>query len=268
MQASFCMMGFGYTQEVAEQCIALVGRHGLGYDGIEFWKQYLDHANLDWVRRACDANGLQVVQVCPYFDFTTSQDTYEAALREAEQFIGYARALGAPYIRTYTGDTPSAAATDEQWARCVEGLRQVCDAGAPHGITFLLETHQRIHGNACLTDTSPSTLRLLDLVQRPNLAVALQTPLVGETPEESAATLGRRCLQVQAHNWIGATTERWGTLTYFDSGDLDFPRYIRVLRDQGFDGWISIDHPNHHPWQETAAHEIQYLRRLFAGEFW
>src|SRR5690242_16936569 len=30
------MMGFGYSQEIAERCIALAGRYGLGYDGIEF----------------------------------------------------------------------------------------------------------------------------------------------------------------------------------------------------------------------------------------
>lgn len=268
MKASFCMMGFGYTQEIAEECIALAGRRGLGYDGIEFWKQFLDRADLDWVRRASEANGLAIVQVCPYFDFTTSRETYDDTLREAERFIGYARALGAPYVRTYTGKTPSGEAKDEQWARCVQGLREVCDAGAPFGITFLLETHQRIHGGPCLTDTSATTLRLLDLVGRPNLAVALQTPLVGETPETSAERLGGRVLQVQGHNWIGATATSWGKLTYLDSGDLDFARYIRILREQGFDGWIPIDHPNHHPWQETAAHEIAYLRRLFAGDFW
>ncbi len=96
------------------------------------------------------------------------------------------------------------------------------------------------------------------------LMVALQTPLIGESPYESAELLGHVTEQVQAHNWTGATESSWGTLQYLDSGDLDFPEYVRVLRRQGFDGWISIDHPNHHPWEQTAAHEIAYLRRLMA----
>src|SRR5690349_17013395 len=140
MKTSFCMMGFGYTQDVAERCIALCGQ--LGYDGIEFWKQYLDTADLDWVKRACDQAGLEVVQVCPYFDFTGGSDAYDATLREAERFIAYARALGARWVRTYTGRLGSADATDEQWQRCVEGLKRVCDLGAPYGIEFPLETHQ------------------------------------------------------------------------------------------------------------------------------
>jgi sugar phosphate isomerase/epimerase len=259
------MMGFGYEQEIAERCISLAGR--LGYDGIEFWKQYLDQADLDWVRGATEAAGLEVVQVCPYFDFTTSPATLATSLDEAERFVGYARALGASYVRTYTGNTPSGPADQQQWRRCVDGLQTVCDLGAPFGITFLLETHQVVHGGPCLTDTSPTTLRLLELVDRPNLKVALQTPLVGETPQHSAAQLGRHVEQVQAHNWIGATATSWGELTYLDAGDLDFADYLRVLRGQGFDGWISIDHPNHHPWEQTAAHEIRYLRRLIAAEF-
>jgi len=257
------MMGFGYTQEIAERCISLCGK--LGYDGIDLWKQYLDVADLGWVREACAAAGLEIMQVCPYFDFTTSRETYEASLREAEKFIGYARTLGAPWIRTYTGDIGSAEATEEQWQRCVEGLQRICDLGGPHGIEFPLETHQVIHHGPNLTDTSASTLRLLDLVNRPNLRIALQTPLKGETSEYSAEQLGSKTVQIHAHNWLGATDTTWGTLTYLDAGDVDFANFLRILRRQGFDGDIGIDHPAHSGqdnWEEVAAHEITYLRGL------
>jgi sugar phosphate isomerase/epimerase len=261
MKASFCMMGFGYTREIAERCIALCGR--LGYDAIELWKQYLDTADLDWTRAMCERHGLEILQLCPYFDFSTSRETCDASRREAERFVGYARKLGAKWIRTYTLNTPSADATDEQWERSVDALKQICELGAVHGIAFPLETHQVLHHGPTLTDTSASTLRLLALVDRPNLHVALQTPLVGETPEESAERLGHVTVQVQAHNWTNASPTRWGDLTFLDAGDLDFANYIRILKSKGFDGYVSIDHPNHHPWEETAAHEIAYLRRLF-----
>ena len=263
MKISFCMMGFGFSQELAERCISLCGQ--LGYDGIEFWKQYLDQADLGWVKKACSAAGLEIVQVCPYFDFTTSPETYNATLREAERFVEYARTLGAKWIRTYTGRTGSVEATDEQWRRTVDGLQRVCDLGSPFGIEFPLETHQVIHQPACLTDTSASTLRLLELVDRPNLRVAIQTPLKGETSEYTAEQLGPHVVQIQAHNWLGATAATWGTLTYLEAGHLDFAGYLRILRTKGFDGVISIDHPGHsgqHQWDEVAAHEIRYLRKL------
>jgi sugar phosphate isomerase/epimerase len=260
MQVSFAMMGFGWTQEVAERCIQVAGR--LGYDGIDLWKQYLDTADLAWVRETCAAQGLQIVQICPYFDFTSSQASASESMREAETFIGYAQTLGASYIRTYTGITPSADADDAMWDRCVKSLREACDMAAASEVKLLLETHQVIHSGPCLTDTSPTTIRLLELVDRPNLTLAIQTPLVGETPEYTARKLGRYAAQIQAHNWIGATESTWGQLTFLDAGDLDFAEYLRILRGEGFDGWISVEHANHHPWKETAAHEIAYLQDL------
>jgi|SRR5579885_592056 len=115
------------------------------------------------------------------------------------------------------------------------------------------------------TDRPRYPLRLLELVDRPNLRVSIQTPLlVGETPEQ----LGRVVADVQGNNWIGATATTWGKLTYLGAGDLDFAGYVPILTRRGFDGWISVDHPNHDPWEQTAEREIRYLRRLIAGEFW
>ncbi len=45
-------------------------------------------------------------------------------------------------------------------------------------------------------------------------------------------------------------------------------RWEECLTRQGFDGYISVDHPNHDPWEQTAEREIRYLRRLMAGELW
>src|SRR5579875_767110 len=222
MNTSFCMMGFGYTQEIAERCITLASE--LGYDAIEFWKPYLDTADLAWTRRLCERHGLTILQLCPYFDFSTSQETCDESLREAERFITYARQLGAPWIRTYTLNTPSAAATDEQWERSVQALQRICDMGAVYGIAFPVETHQVLHHGPTLADTSATTLRLLARVNRPNLHVALQTPLVGETPEYSAEQLGHVTVQVQAHNWTDASATRWGTLTFLDAGELEIGR--------------------------------------------
>ena len=135
MQVSLAMMGFGWTQDVAERCIEVAG--SLGYDGIDLWKQYLDTADLGWVRDACAAQNLQIVQLCPYFDFTTSETTAADSLREAATFVGYAETLGAPYVRAYTGVTPSAEADDAMWARCVKGLQEACDMAAASDVTLL-----------------------------------------------------------------------------------------------------------------------------------
>ena len=236
----------------------------MGYDGLEFWEQYLSGADLGWLRETMDEHGLEIVQICPYFDFTTSPGTWQQSVRDADRYVGYSVKLGFPFIRTYTGNAGSADASKEQWDACVRGLRRICEMGERHGIVFPLETHQVIHGGPNLTDTSATTLRLLEEVGKDNLKVNLQTPLLDESVTYTAEQLGEHVVHVHAHNWIGS----WPNLTFLDSGDVDFAQFAMVLRDRGFDGYVSIEHGDHHPPYETAAHEARYLKRLFAGEFW
>ena len=262
MKAAFCTLVFGNTQQDMAQAIPRLA--AMGYDGLEFWDQYLARADLGWLKGMMDEHRLEVLQICPYFDFTTNAETWRRSLRDAERYVGYAMKLGSRYIRTYTGNTGSADATPGQWAGCVEGLRRVCEMGRPHGIVFPLETHQVIHSGPNLTDTSATTLRLLEEVGMDNLVVNLQTPLLEETVFETAERLGERTVMLHAHNWVGS----WPRLTFLDAGDVDFAAFVGVLRAKGFDGYISIEHGSHHPPYETAEHEINYLKRLVAGEFW
>jgi sugar phosphate isomerase/epimerase len=258
MKASFCANAFGHTQEDIEEAIPRLAE--LGYDGLELWEQYLKEADLGWVKAITDEHDLEIVQICPYFDFTTSLETWDKSIRDAETFTGYAVELGCAFIRTYTGNVGSADATPEQWDACVRGLQKICEMGAPHGVSFPLETHQVIHHGPNLTDTTATTLRLLNDVGMDNLSVNLQTPLIGESVFYTAEKLGEHVVHLHAHNWVGA----WPNLTFLDSGDVDFSAFIRVLRSGGFDGYISIEHGSHHPPYETAEHEIRYLRRLMA----
>ena len=245
MQVSLAMMGFGWTQAVAERCIEVAG--GLGYDGIDLWKQYLDTADLGWVRDACAAQELQIVQLCPYFDFTTSEASAAASLREAATFVGYAETLGAPYVRAYTGVTPSAQADDAMWARCVKGLQEACDMAAASDVTLLLETHQVIHSGPCSQRYEPDDDPAPGVGGPPQPARGDPNAARRRDARGLRAQLGRYVDQIQAHNWIGATETTWGQLTFLDAGDLDFRRYLRILRQEGFDGWISVEHAHHHP---------------------
>ena len=161
--------------------------------GWSFGNSTSPNADLKWLKGIMDAHHLEIVQICPYFDFTTSSETWEQSIRDAERYIEYAIQLGGPFIRTYTGNVGSADATAEQWDTCVNGLQRICEMGIPHGIVFPLETHQVIHSGPNLTDTSPTTLKLLADVGMENLTVNIQTPLLDESVFETAAQLGPPC---------------------------------------------------------------------------
>ena len=262
MKASFCTLVFGDTQADMAEAIPRLAK--MGYHGLEFWDQYLCTADLGWLKETMDEHDLRIVQICPYFDFMTGEEAYRKSIMDARRYVEYARKLDAMYVRTYTGSIGSDDATSEQWDACVRGLKEICRLGEPYGIAFPLETHQVMHSGPNLTDRSATTLRLLEDVDMPNLKVNLQTPLLDEPINYTAEQLGEQVVHLHAHNWIGS----WPNLTFLDSGDEDFADFMRVLKGKGFDGYISIEHGDHHSPYEVAEHEARYLKRLIAGEFW
>lgn len=252
-------MGFCLQRDLIDDAKLLARLDELGYDGVEVWGYTFDKLGVDGVRETLAPYGFEMASVNPYFDFTTSDETYEDSLRMIDEYVGYALELGAKRIRTFTSKMNSIetsdAATPEEWERGINGLREVCDRAAPHGIQAVMEVH---FGDGQLYDTSESTLRLLNEVGRDNLTVNLQPPLRGETLQESAERLGPYTTHLHAHNWEGG----WGTFKYLDDGDEDFEAFLRTVRKHGFDGYVSIEHAVWDPYG-FAEHNAAYLKELF-----
>jgi len=238
----------------------------VGYDGLEFWHDFLISCDVSRLAAYLQEHHIACAQICPYFDFTGGKEKWEKSIKIAEQYIEFALQLGKPLIRVFTGKVGASQATAEQWKSGVEGLKAICRIGKSHGVRFALETH-----SGSLMETSASTLRLLEEVAMENLGVNLQIPFPGEDIRDSVEKLGRYTIHLHAHNWVlppsSPEAERLGekNLTFLDSGWLDFREFIRRLVGKGFVGYISIEHATHggkHSWQETARHEIEFLKTL------
>jgi sugar phosphate isomerase/epimerase len=238
----------------------------MGYDGLEFWNDFLMSCEVSWLAEYLKENRIICAQICPYFDFTGTRERWDESIGVAEQYIKFAVQLGGPLIRVFTGKVGAGKATSEEWKAGIEGIRTICQMGKPHGIIFALEAH-----GGSLMETSDSTLRLLEDVAMGNLGLNLQVPFPGENIRDSVEKLGRYTIHLHAHNWVfppsSPEAEHLGeqNLTFLDSGWLDFREFIRHLMEKGFAGYISIEHATHggkHTWQETALHEIKFLKSL------
>ena len=238
----------------------------MGYDGLEFWNDFLLSHDVQWLAEYLQEHHIACVQICPYFDFTGTKEKWQESITIAERYVEFALQLGKPLIRLFTGSVGASQARAKEWRSGVEGLKAICGMGATHGVRFALETH-----GGSLMETSDSTLRLLEEVAMENLGVNLQVPMAGEDIWDSVEKLGGYTIHLHAHNWIyppsSPQAEPLGeqNLTFLDSGWLDFGEFIRRLWEKGFAGYISIEHATHggkHSWRETAEHEILYLKRL------
>jgi len=113
-------------------------------------------------------------------------------------------------------------------------------------------------------EDSPSALRLIHEVDRPNLTTNLQLPLVREDWKISVEALAPTTTHIHIHNWTLGLGE--GDLTFLDDGAFDWKPVVDTLKASGRASLtLSVEHPDHNrrhdPW-ETARRDGLYLNRL------
>ncbi|SHF57333.1 Sugar phosphate isomerase/epimerase [Caldanaerobius fijiensis DSM 17918] len=262
IKSAFCYI---FKVEDFDQAVAKLA--SLGYDGVELWPQVVEVIPIEHIKEMLDANKIACAQICPYFNFVEGKELWDKSMEIASRYIDYAVKLGNPLIRVFTGRVwggPAVGAhvaTEEQWSAAIEGIKKICDMAAPHGLRLALECHR-----GTLMEDSPSALRLLREVDKPNLGLNLQLPLLNEDVDYSVEQVGKYTIHMHANNW--SDRESMGqdkNLTFVRDGVIDYNKVIRRLLKLGFDGYVSIEHANHagahDPWL-TAEVDGAYLNEL------
>jgi 3-dehydroshikimate dehydratase len=260
MKISFCSIGFQknkwgkdrVVERPIREIIHLVA--DAGYDGIEIWEPHvreLNEAELREVRELLQIRGLAAPMLSPYFNFTTSEETAAKSMEDARAALQLARVLPAAAIRVFTGKTGSQDATEEQWTRAADCLRQLADESAADGIRWAAETH-----SWNLMDTVEGTLRLVNAVNRPNFGVIYQPSTL--TPGHMAALE-----KLAPHIFhVHATNSRDKKGCRLADGEMDYREIISGLRRIGFEDFISVEWMGENP-EEKLQTEAPFLRSLF-----
>ena len=176
--------------------------------------------------------------------------------------LGSARSVGS-----------SREASQEDYDQTAVRLQQVADAAAEKGQKFALEIHQR-----SIADNSKAILRLLDMVDRPNVGINPDLANVlwsYNIPEESWAdtiqnTAGRMIfwhIKNMRRVYLPELDRSVFIRTNVPDGEIDFRYAIEVAHAAGFAGYISVEgnmgtvgDDFHH-----SAISIGYLRSIIEG---
>ena len=176
--------------------------------------------------------------------------------------LGSARSVGS-----------SREASQEDYDQTAVRLQQVADAAAEKGLKFALEIHQ-----GSIADNSKATLRLLEMVGRPNVGI---NPDLGNIlwsyniPEESWAdtiqnTAGKMIfwhIKNMRRVFLPEANRSVFIRTNVPDGEIDYRYAVEVAHAAGFDGFISVEgnmgtvgDDFHH-----SAISIGYLRSIIEG---
>jgi sugar phosphate isomerase/epimerase len=260
---------------------------GAGYSGLEIFcvPNHLPPettvAQARELRALLDGLGLRTVTICSYAGGFAEYGDADCA-REVETFRHYlelASVLGCDMVRIWADKLGQhiGQPREDHWLRAAHYVALAADHALDAGVRVLIENH------LAMTISVDMTLRLLGLVDRPNLVVNFDPGnmyLAGEACGRAATLrLRPRIGNVQVKDAYmpaaprsngrstDATLSRGGSYdVLIGQGNLDHQAYLRPLHETGYDGYYmaechkapTADWPS----DRIAEHEIGALAAL------
>jgi sugar phosphate isomerase/epimerase len=238
----------------------------LGVDGLEMHNLFFAGANesyLQEVREKCAEFGLGIPMMCFSPDFT--QPELKNRLEELEkqkQAIDLTVKLGGKFCRTLSGQNRPGLDRKKAISWCVEMIREAVAYADDQGIVINIENHYK-DGYWQYPEFALNTdifLEIIGQIDSPSFGVNFDpsnTIVAGEDPLELLQKIKSRVVSMHASDryFTGGSLielrklELDSVFGYAKSiqhgvigkGLNDYDAIFRILKEAGFDGWISIE---------------------------
>ena len=218
-----------------------------GFEGIELWGTHAQNLYMqerETTEREIDYlkdKNLEVTMISDYLDISLLAG-FQKTMEKCEQLVTLANWFNTNKIRTFAGQKGSEDFSEQERKEYVERIRMICDLFAPHNMYILLETHPNT-----LTDTLPSTLKLLEEVNHPYLKINLDFLHIWESGADPVDSFHRLKPWIQHYhfknissaeylhvfepnNVYAAAGSRIGMVPLFE-GIVNYDEIIREVRD-------------------------------------
>lgn len=232
----------------------------LGLDGTEIYEGFIRNLDVSGMSSLADViydAGLQVSQFTIESDFSNPEKR-EQAIAHVKHAVDAALIFRTNIVRLTAA---SHTLVDWTWIQGVskedimksvaDGLRGCLDYAEEKQVMLALEDHPVIGTNV------EDFMRILELVDDDRLKVNLDTANV---PSDTIVELARRVADRVVHTHISDLLEgRHGIV--IGKGDVDFRSIFGVLKDAGYDGWISLEALTGD--KEDLRFSIDYIRNAW-----
>lgn len=254
--------------EMIERC-AEWSFDGLELLGVHF--ENTDREELCKLKQFAFEHGVALVAVSAHHNFVKPDPAERLGeVDKISLWADVAHEIGAPAVRAFGGrwttcpnfaefmaakgeEPPLDGHTEaEGYDWSAEAFKIASYYAGRKGVTLVLENHWGF------TMTSEGVLRILNAVRSPWLKVALDTGNFNfcAEPYKEMETLAPYAAMVHAKTYYGGGI-------YYDA-DLDYRRIARILKDAGFQGYVSLEFEGKaHP-SEAIPQSLAMLRDAFA----
>ena len=259
----------------------------LPIDGLELYDGFLetlDEGYLEKVRLAIERRGLKMPMLCCSPDFTQPDpDARRKEIEREKKMIDVTASLGGKFCRVLSGQRRPQISRAEGVRLVVESIGEMLEYAAQRGIVLALENHYKDNywkypEFAQHTDVF---LEIVSQIDSPWFGVQFDpsnTLVAGEDPLDLLERVKSRVVTMHASDrylMSGHTLDdlkkaegSTGYAAFLSHGVIgkglnDYPRIFQILKEAGFQGWISIE-DGLNGLEEIRA-SAEFLRPLMAG---
>jgi sugar phosphate isomerase/epimerase len=257
---------------------------GLPVDGLELYDGFLesfDEAYLAKVRSALDRRHLAMPMLCYSPDFT-KPDALERRreIEREKRAIDVTAFLGGKFCRVLSGQRRPEVSREQGIAWVVESIRALLPYAGSKGVVLAIENHYKDNfwKHPEFAQKRDVYLAIVNQIESPWFGVQYDPSnaiLAGEDPIELLELVKHRVVTMHASDRflkpghsldeLRAVEDAVGYAAILSHGVVgkglnDYPRIFRMLREVGYDGWVSIE--DGIQGLEEIRESAEFLRRL------
>lgn len=233
----------GFADEISpdlDEQVALLQRLGLRY--LELRSAWdvnvldLDGEQLARAETTLADAGIRVSSIGSPLGKIAVDEDFEPHLERARHAVDVAHRFGAPYIRIFSFFIPEGQDPDDHREEVLRRMRALAEVAAAGDVVMLHENEKAIYG-----DIPRRCLDIVESVDSPHLRLAWDAAnfvQVGVRPHSEGYRMLRPYLE---YVQIKDATMDTGEVVTTGRGDGEVADTIRALRDDGFDGFFSLE---------------------------
>jgi len=236
----------------------------LGVDGVEMYPGFFESfepSYLERVRAHLERAGLEAPMMCASPDFTQpGAEARRAEVEREKQIIAVTAALGGRYCRVLSGQRRDEVSRADGVRWTVECITSLLDAAESQGIVLNMENHYKdgYWRHPEFAQSVDVCLELISRIDSPWFGVNYDPSnaiVAGDDPLAVLAAVKSRVVTMHASDryltsgTIADLKAQDGSVGYarnlkhgvIGKGLNDYDAIFSTLRQEGFDGWISIE---------------------------
>ncbi len=206
------------------------------------------------------------------------QEAYENEIARVKKHVDIAKILGVKTMRHDVAFRPKEEATIAQFEADLDALVQACRNVADHAAQFGITTSLENHG--FYVQSSDRVQRLIHAVDRPNFKTAMDIGNFMCVDEDSVSAVKKNlpyaCMvhlkdfylrpsyRNPGEGWFQTLSGNYLRGAIVGQGDIDIPEVIRILKNSGYDGYLSIEFEGMEECRKGSSIGMENVKRLWA----